>query len=468
MDFFEKPGREAGFHLVGGSADRVERSSRANQVDQSDRVEQIDQIERVAKQTEQAEQAEQTEQTEQTGESARQPSPSPGFARSASCKQAGKLASSRRAAKPTPLFAGYAARMAFRLVLFAAAAVAFAWAPDQLSPARSFGVSGGFDLIDLVFLAIAADMLTKFFPSAKISMGSLKQYGEFHVPTARMFKDGREGVRSYVRDMVTQGKIAVERIPGQLPAQIRTAWEETRAGTLDSLKVLVRSIDFLRVVPFKEEQLTAAEEARNQIRADRLREIAPVAVFWVLFNALAALLLARFALLNEQTVLMWTLFYFLFDMVCVVLWCPIQLLLMRNRCCTTCQIFNWDAIMAVTPLVFLLPDLRTAWFVWPLLALGLVVLLRWELAFARHPERFDERTNASLSCANCKDRLCYLRNPLEHKLSELPGLGRASALSPSASSAPCRAASPSGSSLSALSPSIVSSDDAVSPSDRPL
>lgn len=471
---------------MGGSADRAEQSSQANQVDQSDqveqsgragwidqadqversdRVEQIDRIERVA---------EQAEQAEQTGESARQPSPASGLACSASSKQADELASSRRAAKPTPLFAGYAARMAFRLVVFAAAAVAFAWAPDQLSPTASFGVSGGFDLIDFVFLAIVADMLTKFFPSAKISMGSLKQYGEFHVPTARMFKGGREGVRSYVREMVSQGRIAVERIPEQLPAQIRTAWEETRAGTLDSLKVLVRSIDFLRIVPFKEEQLTADEEARNQIRADRLREIAPVAVFWVLFNALAALLLARFGLLSEQTVLMWTLFYFLFDMVCVVLWCPIQLLLMRNRCCTTCQIFNWDAIMAVTPLVFLLPDLRTAWFVWPLLALGLVVLLRWELAFARHPERFDERTNASLSCVNCKDRLCYLRNPLEHKLSELPGLGRASASSPSVSPPPYQASAPSApsspcrASSSASSPSVVSSDDAVSPSNRPL
>lgn len=341
-------------------------------------------------------------------------------------ERVGRSVEKRRTAKPTPLFVGYAAQMIFRFALFAAAVYAFLRAPEQLSPTRSFGLPGGFSLIDLVFLVIVADMLTKFFPSAKISMGSLKQYGEFHVPTARMFKNGREGVRSYVREMVSQGKIAVERIPEQLPAQIRTAWEETRAGTLDSLKVLVRSIDFLRIVPFKEEQLTADEEARNQIRADRLREIAPVAVFWVLFNALAALLLARFGLLNEQTLLVWTLFYFLFDMVCVVLWCPIQLLLMRNRCCTTCHIFNWDAIMAVTPLVFLLPDLRAAWFVWPLLILGFVVLLRWELAFARHPERFDERTNASLSCANCKDRLCYLRDPLEHKLSELPGLGKGS------------------------------------------
>ncbi len=94
-------------------------------------------------------------------------------------------------------------------------------------------------------------------------------------------------------------------------------------------------------------------------------------------------------------------------MICVVLWCPLQLVLMRNRCCTTCQIFNWDGIMTVTPLLAI-----GCWFSWLLIALSLFVLLRWEFAFTRHPERFDERTNASLQCANCRDKLCYLRKPL--------------------------------------------------------
>lgn len=333
----------------------------------------------------------------------------------------------RRGDKPTRLFVGYTVQMVFRLLLFAAGVAAFVWAPDQLSISESFGFAGGFNLIDLVFLAIAADMLTKFFPSAKISMGSLKQYGEFHVPTVRMFKGGREGIKAYVREMIVQGRVAKERIPEQLPAQIRTAWAETYSGTRDSLKVLLRSIDFLRIIPFKEEQLTADEEALNVIRRDRFHEIFPVAVFWIVANLAVGFVLVRFGVLNEGTLMVWTLFYFLFDMVCVVLWCPIQLLLMRNRCCTTCQIFNWDAFMAVTPLIFLIANLKTAWFVWPLLLLSLVVLVRWELAFARHPERFDERTNASLSCANCKDKLCFVREPLTNRLADLPSLAKRAA-----------------------------------------
>lgn len=333
----------------------------------------------------------------------------------------------RRGLKPTRLFVSYTVQMIFRLLLFMAGVAAFVWAPAQLSISESFGIAGGFNLIDLVFLAIVADMLTKFFPNAKISMGSLKQYGEFHVPTARMFKGGREGIKEYVREMIVQGRIAKERIPEQLPAQIRTAWAETYSGTRDSLRVLLRSIDFLRIIPFKEEQLTADEETLNVIRRDRFREIMPVAVFWIVANLAVAFVLAYFNVFNEGSLMVWTLFYFLFDMVCVVLWCPIQLLLMRNRCCTTCQIFNWDAFMAVTPLVFLVADLQTAWFAWPLLLLSLVVLVRWELAFARHPERFDERTNASLLCANCKDKLCFVREPLAKRLADLPSLAKRAA-----------------------------------------
>jgi hypothetical protein len=135
-------------------------------------------------------------------------------------------------------------------------------------------------------------------------------------------------------------------------------------------------------------------------------------MFWVAFNVAVGLLLDRYGLFNERTALIWTLFYFVFDMICVVLWCPLQLVLMRNRCCTTCQIFNWDGIMTVTPLLAV-----GCWFSWILILLATVVLVRWEFAFLRHPERFDERTNASLQCANCTDKLCYLRKPFTPRAS---------------------------------------------------
>lgn len=172
-------------------------------------------------------------------------------------------------------------------------------------------------------------------------------------------------------------------------------------------------VDFLHAFSFKVDHLTVDQQIRAILYRDRAREVVPVIIFWVAENALVAMLLLHMGWLNQQTALLWCLFCFVFDMVCVVLWCPLQLILMRNRCCTTCQIFNWDAIMVATPLLFV-----GGWFGWLLIALASAVLVRWELAALRHPERFDERTNARLSCAQCDDKLYYLRGPFRLKREE--------------------------------------------------
>lgn len=202
--------------------------------------------------------------------------------------------------------------------------------------------------------------------------------------------------------------------PSLVTQKVRGAYEnttravqETAQGVREASRQAVLTIGTLRNLPWPEEDLTADELLRQDIRKKRLQEIVPVIIFWVIFNVAVGLLLDRFGWFNASTCLVWCLFYFLFDMICVVLWCPLQLVLMRNRCCTTCQIFNWDGIMTVTPLLIV-----PCWFSLLLILFALIVLARWELAFIRHPERFDERTNASLQCANCSDRLCQLRGPL--------------------------------------------------------
>jgi hypothetical protein len=81
---------------------------------------------------------------------------------------------------------------------------------------------------------------------------------------------------------------------------------------------------------------------------------------------------------------------------------------MRNRCCATCQIFNWDGIMAATPLLFV-----GGWFGWSIIAIALIVLVRWEVTAFQHPERFSESTNSRLSCARCAERLCHIRGIIE-------------------------------------------------------
>ena len=78
---------------------------------------------------------------------------------------------------------------------------------------------------------------------------------------------------------------------------------------------------------------------------------------------------------------------------------------MKNRCCTTCRIFNWDHMMMFSPIVFI-PGV----FTWTLCLAAVVVFLVWEITFALHPERFWEGSNSALHCANCTDRLCGERN----------------------------------------------------------
>ena len=51
-------------------------------------------------------------------------------------------------------------------------------------------------------------------------------------------------------------------------------------------------------------------------------------------------------------------------------------------------------------------------YTWTLLALSIVLVIRWELTFYRHPERFSENTNDYLKCANCNEKLCAHKNQL--------------------------------------------------------
>jgi len=343
--------------------------------------------------------------------------------------------------KPTPLFLMYAGQLVFRLALFGYCIYLFIVKPELLSPSEYFGIPHGFNSMDFIFLALFLDFSTKFFTRAKIAMGSLKQYPTYHVPTARTFQGGREALFAYFKRLVVIGREAfsedgtltdhgkkaleggiklLEEAWGEAREALDTtlldaknavsetysAVNDTRKSIMADARKLITNVDFLHMLKFREEDLVADDTLRTALHKDRMREVVPTAILWVLLNLAVAFALWHFDMLNEKTAIVWSLFYYVFDMICVVLWCPIQLVVMKNRCCTTCQIFNWDAAMVATPLLFV-----GGWFSAILIIMALVVLVRWELAAARRPERFDERTNALLQCANCKDQLCFIRSP---------------------------------------------------------
>lgn len=105
--------------------------------------------------------------------------------------------------------------------------------------------------------------------------------------------------------------------------------------------------------------------------------------------------------LGAAELLLVSVIFFVCDLICVLFWCPFRVFLMKNRCCTTCRIFNWDHLMMFSFLVFV-PGFYTL----SLFGASAGVFLVWEITFHRHPERFWSRTNRALRCVSCTDRLC--------------------------------------------------------------
>ena len=126
-------------------------------------------------------------------------------------------------------------------------------------------------------------------------------------------------------------------------------------------------------------------------------------VWFLLIAAVGALYFL--GLLPRNALLLISVLFYVLDLVCVLYWCPFRVWFMKNRCCTTCRIFNWDHMMMFSPLVFI-----PGFYTWSLCLAALVVLFVWEVTFALHPERFWEGTNTALKCSNCTDRLCGERN----------------------------------------------------------
>ena len=131
-----------------------------------------------------------------------------------------------------------------------------------------------------------------------------------------------------------------------------------------------------------------------------------MAVAWLTLNGVVGALYFTH-IIDEGGLLLVALAYSVCDMICILFFCPFQTWFMKNKCCGTCRIYNWDYAMMFTPLVFVKHI-----YTWSLLAIALVVLLQWEIAYHRHPERFYDETNQNLLCANCKEKLCHHKKQL--------------------------------------------------------
>ena len=138
---------------------------------------------------------------------------------------------------------------------------------------------------------------------------------------------------------------------------------------------------------------------------------------WITLNAIFGTL--YFLHIFDQGILMLiSLVYSVSDMICILFFCPFQTWMMHNRCCTTCRIYNWDFAMMFTPLIFIVVDkVEGNYIVNPfaiiLVATSLVLLIKWEITYRMHPERFSDTTNLSIRCENCTEKLCSHKKQLQ-------------------------------------------------------
>ena len=174
----------------------------------------------------------------------------------------------------------------------------------------------------------------------------------------------------------------------------------------------------LRFFPSNNESMGCQKQFRknfiptevSSVKLNSAKTTFAIAAVWLLLNGVIGALYYT-NIIDNGILLLICLFYSVCDMICILFFCPFQTWFMKNKCCGTCRIYNWDYAMMFTPLVFL-----CSFYTWSLLGIALLLLIFWEVSIRLHPERFSETTNACLSCSHCKEKLCHHKKQLRHFL----------------------------------------------------
>ena len=111
-------------------------------------------------------------------------------------------------------------------------------------------------------------------------------------------------------------------------------------------------------------------------------------------------------IIDKTILLLIALLFSIVDIFAANVFCPFHAWVFKSRCCITCRVYCWDFAMIFMPFIFAF-DLWSQSLLWT----SLILLIRWELAYKRHPEFFFPESNAALRCGKCTEKHC------RHKLS---------------------------------------------------
>ena len=209
------------------------------------------------------------------------------------------------------------------------------------------------------------------------------------------------------------------RSPGRFDADLKAGPFHLTPLTLVWAALIVSLL--LRFFPSRLESLGCQKEFSARFRPtgrfpapEEVRQ-ADRGALWVLLSwiALNALFFLAYGLkwVNARFLVCLAGFYGVCDIVCILFFCPFQSWMMRNRCCTTCRIYNWDYLMLCTPLLGIRGPLPVS-----ACALALLLAVRWELTYRRRRERFFVSSNNALRCDQCQEHLCRYKRAIASRL----------------------------------------------------
>lgn len=192
-----------------------------------------------------------------------------------------------------------------------------------------------------------------------------------------------------IRHLFPKDTVTMAMLKAKLP--VPKSWAKELAG---EEKAVYQELELLRFVQ------------------DMNRKAWKVMLVWLSGNAVVGMLYL-FNVIHDVDLFMLTVFYFLCDYICILVFCPFQTVIMKNRCCVNCRIYDWGHFMMFTPMLFI-----RNFFSWSLFFTSIIVLIRWELHYAKYPERFWYGSNQRIQCKNCKDRQCQLKTKLWGPISQ--------------------------------------------------
>ena len=206
---------------------------------------------------------------------------------------------------------------------------------------------------------------------------------------------------TYIRYRLHSGAAITERVES-IPAILYVTW------AVFVIEMVMRFFPSRYESPGCQKQF-----ARNYIKSGETEISIPdnhatvlIALIWIVFNGVFGAL-HMMGLLDDGIMILLCSAYSVCDIICILFFCPFQTWFMKNKCCSACRIYNWDYAMMFTPLFFVRKD-----YSWSLLVLSVALLIRWEITFYLHPERFSEKTNDYLQCRNCTEKLCVHKRQL--------------------------------------------------------